>query len=91
MDNNRGDGGSADGRGSGGSGNVSVQLPHCVKVTPMHRFHIFSQTADRHTLSMHEAKRDIADQRNKLTRFLMYGHLKERGAELAAKKAARNK
>ena len=60
-------------------------------VTPVHGFHSLSHPFARQTLSMYEAKRDTADQRNNLTRFMMQGKLTESRTELMAKKAARSR
>ena len=60
-------------------------------VTPIHSFHIFSQTADRKNLSMYKSKRAILDQRNNLKRFMMHGKLMAIRAELADGKAVRNR
>ena len=55
-------------------------------VTPVHGFHSFSQPATKQTLSMNEAEKAIADQRDNPTRFMVHGNLTASGSELAAKK-----
>ena len=60
-------------------------------VTPIHSFHIFSQTAVRQNLSMYKAKRAILDQRNNVKRFMVHGKLTASRAELADDKAVRNR
>ena len=91
MANNGGDKGSTYGVNVDGSVSVRVRPSHCVTVTPMHGFHSFLQTKDRHNLSMQEAKRAIADQSNNLERFMINRKLTAIRAELAAEKAASNK
>ena len=64
--------------GGGGSSRISIIIvrpPHSVTVTTVYGFYRFSQTANMQNLSTENAERDIADHRNNLKRFMIYGKL----------------